>query len=195
MGLFRDQSLETLFITGIALAISCIPTGLPVVVTTLLSLGTRDLAQENAIVKRLPAVETLGSTSAICSDKTGTLTLNKMTAREMVVPGPGNHFRVTGEGYKTEGQILHTGGENMDLDPFLLPMVLCCDAVLAGETLIGDPTEGALLVLGAKGGLDIGQTRRDYPRIAEVPFDSAYKFMATFHNFRDEAGRPVFVVS
>jgi Ca2+-transporting ATPase len=191
MGLFRGESIDSLFITGVALAVASIPTGLPVVVTTLLSLGTRALAEKNAIVKKLPAVETLGSTSSICSDKTGTLTLNKMTAREMAIPGPGNRFRVTGEGYSTDGQILHAGGQNFDLDPFLLPMVLCADASLDGQTLIGDPTEGALIVLAAKGGLDIEETRRTYRRIAEVPFDSEYKFMATFHNFVNAEGRPV----
>jgi Ca2+-transporting ATPase len=142
-------------------------------------------------MKRLPAVETLGSTSAICSDKTGTLTLNKMTAREMVVPGQGNRFKVTGEGYSTQGQILHPGGAEHDLDPYLLPMALCADATLDGEALIGDPTEGALIVLAAKGGLDLDETRRTYPRIAEVPFDAAYKFMATFHNMVDDSGKPV----
>ncbi|MGH2608784.1 MAG: cation-translocating P-type ATPase, partial [Tepidiformaceae bacterium] len=191
LGLIHDESLETLFVTAVALAISCIPTGLPAVVTTLLSMGTRELADQNAIVKRLPAVETLGSTSAICSDKTGTLTLNKMTARQMVIPGPGNRFKVTGEGYSTAGQITHTGGENFDLDDFLLPMILCADATLDGEALIGDPTEGALIVLAAKGGLEIEETRRTYPRIAEVPFDSAYKFMATFHRMHDADGQDV----
>src|SRR5258708_26421253 len=87
LGLARGQEFQALFITGVALAISAIPTGLPAVVTTLYSMGTRTLAGQNAIVKRLPSVETLGSTSAICSDKTGTLTLNKMTAREFSVPG------------------------------------------------------------------------------------------------------------
>ncbi len=191
IGLARDQDLDELFITGIALAVSAIPTGLPAVVTTLLSLGTRVLAERNAIVKRLPAVETLGSTSAICSDKTGTLTLNKMTARELVIPGQENRFKVTGEGYSTQGQIMRPGGAGQNLDPFLLPMILCADATLDGEQLIGDPTEGALVVLAAKGGLDIDETRRTYPRIAEVPFDAAYKFMATFHNMKDEGGKPV----
>jgi len=190
LGLIRGESFDTLFITGVALAVAAIPTGLPAVVTALLSMGTREIARRNAIVKRLPAVETLGSTSAICSDKTGTLTLNKMTAREMAIPGQ-NLFTVTGEGYGIVGEIRHVGGSNIDLDPYLLPMILCADAVLDGEGLIGDPTEGALIVLGAKGGLDVDETRRDIPRIAEVPFDSEYKFMATFHEMTDSGGSPV----
>ncbi|HKF00023.1 MAG TPA: cation-translocating P-type ATPase [Actinomycetes bacterium] len=190
LGLIRDQSFDTLFITGVALAVAAIPTGLPAVVTALLSIGTREIARRNAIVKRLPAVETLGSTSVICSDKTGTLTLNKMTARELVIPGQ-NRFTVSGEGYRTEGEIKHVGGSNFDLDPYLLPMVLCADAVLDGESLIGDPTEGALIVLAAKGGLDVAETRASYPRIAEVPFDSDYKFMATFHEMTGAGGEPV----
>jgi Ca2+-transporting ATPase len=190
LGLLRGESFDTLFITGVALAVAAIPTGLPAVVTALLSLGTREIARRNAIVKRLPAVETLGSTSVICSDKTGTLTLNKMTARELVIPGQ-NRFTVSGEGYGTEGEIKHVGGSRIDLDPYLLPMVLCADAVLDGEALIGDPTEGALIVLGAKGGLDIEETRRTFPRIAEVPFDSEYKFMATFHEMEGANGEPV----
>jgi len=187
LGLIRGDTFDDLFITGVALAVAAIPTGLPAVVTALLSIGTREIADRNAIVKRLPAVETLGSTSVICSDKTGTLTLNKMTAREMVIPGQ-NRFTVSGEGYSTEGEIKHVGGENFDLDPYLLPTVVCADAVLDGEALIGDPTEGALIVLGAKGGLDIDETRRTYPRIAEVPFDSEYKFMATFHEMTGTDG-------
>jgi Ca2+-transporting ATPase len=190
LGLAQGQDFDTLFITGVALAVAAIPTGLPAVVTALLSLGTRELARRNAIVKRLPAVETLGSTSAICSDKTGTLTLNKMTAVEIVIPGQ-NRFTVSGQGYGTDGEISHVGGDNVDLDPCLLPMALCADAVLDGESLIGDPTEGALIVLAAKGGLDLDETRRTYPRVAEVPFDSEYKFMATFHRMTDVKGEPV----
>ena len=189
LGLANGETFDTLFITGVALAVAAIPTGLPAVVTALLSIGTREIARRNAIVKRLPAVETLGSTSAICSDKTGTLTLNKMTARELVIPGH-NRFTVSGEGYAIEGEIKHVGGSNIDLDPYLLPMILFADAVLDGVELIGDPTEGALIVLGAKGGLDIDETRRAYPRIAEVPFDSEYKFMGTFHEMRGVDGAP-----
>jgi P-type Ca2+ transporter type 2C len=190
LGLINGDSFDTLFVTGVTLAIAAIPTGLPAVVTALLSIGTREIARRNAIVKRLPAVETLGSTSAICSDKTGTLTLNKMTAREIGIPGQ-NRFTVSGEGYSTQGEIKHVGGSHFDLDPYLLPTVLCADAVLDGESLIGDPTEGALIVLGAKGGLDIEETRKAYPRIAEVPFDSEYKFMATFHEMTGTDGRSV----
>jgi Ca2+-transporting ATPase len=163
---------------------------MPAVVTTLYSMGTRVLAAQNAIVKRLPSVETLGSVSAICSDKTGTLTLNKMTAREFTIPGQ-NRYKVTGEGYSTEGQLRHAGGASLVLDPVLMPMALCADARLDGENLIGDPTEGALIVLAAKGGIDLEGVRTAYPRVAEVPFDSAYKFMATFHAMNDETGKPV----
>ena len=113
-----------------------------------------------------------------------------MTARELAIPGQ-HRFTVTGEGYATDGRDPHVGGAHIDLDPYLLPMVLCADAVLDGEALIGDPTEGALIVLAAKGGLDIAETRGSYPRIAEVPFDSDYKFMATFHQMTGASGKPV----
>src|SRR5512139_1566870 len=190
MGLRNGDTFQTIFIAGIALAISAIPTGLPAVVTTMYSMGTRALAALGAIVKRLPSVETLGSVSAICSDKTGTLTLNKMTAREFSVPGK-NRYKVTGEGYSTQGQLQHVGGAKIDLDEVLLPMALCADARLDGETLIGDPTEGALIVLAAKGGIDLEGAKQQYPRVAEVPFDSDYKFMATFHNMTNAQGKPV----
>ena len=190
MGLRNGQALDIIFISGVALAVSAIPTGLPAVVTTMYSMGTQALAEQNAIVKRLPSVETLGSVSAICSDKTGTLTLNKMTAREFTIPGQ-NRYKVSGEGYSTQGQLQHVGGAKIDLDEVLLPMALCADARLDGEALIGDPTEGALIVLAAKGGIDLEGARKEYPRVAEVPFDSDYKFMATFHNMTNAQGKPV----
>ena len=189
LGLVRGEDFDTLFLVGISLAIAAIPTGLPAVVTMLLSLGTRQLAEHGAIVKRLRSVETLGSTSAICSDKTGTLTLNQMTARALVVAG--RRFSVDGEGYDTAGQITRVGGSGEGpLEPFMLPMALANDAVIRDGACIGDPTEGALVVLAAKGGLDVEETRRAYPRVAEVPFDAEYKLMATFHEMEDQ-GRTV----
>lgn len=215
IGLYQGNEFGIIFTAGIALAISAIPTGMPAVVTTMYSMGTRVLAAQNAIVKRLPSVETLGSVSAICSDKTGTLTLNKMTAVEFTVPGQ-NRYHVSGEGYGTKGElelrrgipagepwqkgsapystggeVLSAGGPKIDLDEVMLPMALCADARLDGENLIGDPTEGALIVLAEKGGIHVDSARQMYPRVAEVPFDSDYKFMATFHNMTDHAGKPV----
>ena len=190
LGLARDQELDVIFVSGVALAISAIPTGLPAVVTTMYSMGTRALAAMNAIVKRLPSVETLGSVSAICSDKTGTLTLNKMTAVEFTVPGQ-NRYTVRGEGYSTSGEILHAGGSALPLTDVMLPMALCADARLDGEDLIGDPTEGALIVLAEKGGVHVDTAREMFPRVAEVPFDSEYKFMATFHTMDDDSGNEV----
>jgi P-type Ca2+ transporter type 2C len=189
IGLARGEGFDELFLIGISLAIAAIPTGLPAVVTTMLSLGTQALAAKGAIVKRLRSVETLGSTSAICSDKTGTLTLNQMTARQLVVVG--RRYSIEGEGYSTEGTIRRVGGEtDTPLDPFLLPMALANDAAVREGEIVGDPTEAALVVLAAKGGLDVDETRRVYPRVAEVPFDSEYKLMATFHEM-ESGGRKV----
>ncbi len=188
IGLARGEGFDELFLIGISLAVAAIPTGLPAVVTTMLSLGTQALAAKGAIIKRLRSVETLGSTSAICSDKTGTLTLNQMTARQLVVVG--RRFSIEGEGYSFEGAIRRVGGEtDTPLDPFLLPMALANDAVVREGEIVGDPTEAALVVLAEKGGVDVEETRRAYPRVGEVPFDSDYKFMATFHEM--ENGRPV----
>jgi P-type Ca2+ transporter type 2C len=190
LGLWRDQPFDTLFLTAIAFAVSAIPTGLPAVVTTILAAGTSTLAKAGAIVKRLRSVETLGSTSAINSDKTGTLTLNQMTAIQMAVVG--QRFSITGEGYSPIGDITGEAGRGeVPLERYLLPMALCADAVAKDGGLVGDPTEGALVVLAAKGGVDPLLTRERYPRVAEVPFDAAYKFMATFHRMNDETGREV----
>ena len=189
LGLIHGDSFDELFLIGISVAIAAIPTELPAVVTSMLSLGTRALAAKGAIVKRLRSVETLGSTSAICSDKTGTLTLNQMTARQLVLVG--RRYSVDGEGYSTVGRILRVAGEtDTPLDPFLLPMALANDAAVHDGEIVGDPTEAALVVLAAKGGLDVDGTRRVYPRLAEVPFDSAYKLMATFHEM-EEGSRKV----
>jgi Ca2+-transporting ATPase len=188
-GLLRGKDFDDLFLIGISLAIAAIPTGLPAVVTTMLSLGTQALAAKGAIVKRLRSVETLGSTSAICSDKTGTLTLNQMTARQLVVVG--RRYSIEGEGYSTEGKILRVAGDtDTSLEPFVLPMALANDAAVHDGEIVGDPTEAALVVLAAKGGLDVDETRRAYPRLAEVPFDSDYKLMATFHEMEAD-GRKV----
>jgi P-type Ca2+ transporter type 2C len=190
LGLVRGEDFDTLFLVGISLAIAAIPTGLPAVVTVLLSLGTRQLAEQGAIVKRLRSVETLGSTSAICSDKTGTLTLNQMTARELVVAG--RRFSIGGEGYSTTGEISRVGGSgDGPLEPFMLPMALANDAVIRDGACIGDPTEGALVVLAAKGGLDVEETRRVFSRVAELPFDTEYKLMATFHEMDDRGSTVV----
>src|SRR5436190_20132929 len=190
LGLARNTPFDVLFLTAVAFAVSAIPTGLPAVVTTILSAGTQTLAKAGAIVKRLRSVETLGSTSAINSDKTGTLTLNQMTAVEMAVGG--RRFAITGEGYATAGQINRVAGDDLpSLDRYMLPMALCSDAVAKGGGLVGQPTEGALVVLAAKGGVDPVLTRERFPRIAEVPFDAAYKLMATFHRMQDDAGRDV----
>jgi P-type Ca2+ transporter type 2C len=190
IGLWRDTPFNELFLTAVAFSVSAIPTGLPAVVTAILSRGTTQLAAQGAIVKRLRSVETLGSTSAINSDKTGTLTLNQMTAVQMAIVG--RRYAITGEGYSTEGQIARVGGESdVSLDPLLLPMALCADAEVRDGAMVGDPTEGALVVLAAKGGVDPALTREQYPRVATLPFDAAYKLMATFHRMTDASGREV----
>ena len=190
IGLARDTPFDILFLTAISFSVSAIPTGLPAVVTTILTSGTTALAKSGAIVKRLRSVETLGSTSAINSDKTGTLTLNQMTAVQMAVVG--RRYTISGEGYSIEGQITHAGGQpDVPLEGLLLPMALCADAEVRDGALVGDPTEGALVVLAAKGGVDPTLTRERYPRVATLPFDAAYKFMATFHSMENDEGKTV----
>jgi Ca2+-transporting ATPase len=190
LGLYRGVALQELFLSGVAFAVAAIPTALPAVVTAILSKGSTQLAGAGAIMKRLRSVETLGSTSALNSDKTGTLTLNQMTAVQMAVVG--RRYTITGDGYQTTGQINHAGGQpDVPLEQYLLPMALCADAEVRDGQLVGDPTEGALVVLAAKGGVDPGLTRERYPRVATLPFDAAYKMMATFHKMKDDSGKDV----
>ncbi|MDM8083733.1 HAD-IC family P-type ATPase [Cellulomonas cellasea] len=180
LGLLRGVAPADLFLTAVALAVATIPEGLTAVVTFTLAMGAGRLARQGAILKRLSSVETLGSTAHIATDKTGTLTLNQMTARELFAGQ--RLFEVTGEGYSTDGTLEVTGeGPAPDVRRALLGMALASEAVLRDGELVGDPTEGALVVLAAKGGLDVDAARRAWPRVAEIPFDSDRKYMATFH--------------
>jgi Ca2+-transporting ATPase len=179
-GVMRGDPLVQTAMTAIALAVAAIPEGLPAVVTVTLALGMHRMAKRHAIVKKLAAVETLGCTTVICSDKTGTLTMNQMTARALYCHD--RRHAVSGEGYGGEGVIEGAG----DVRHVLLPAALCVDARIKAGELIGDPTEGALLALALKAGLDPDAAAEHLPRIAEIPFDSATKFMATFHHDGDK---------
>ncbi|MBG0567189.1 cation-translocating P-type ATPase [Actinoplanes aureus] len=181
-GIARGQETSTLVLLCVSTAISAIPDGLPTFVQAMLSSGARRLAALKAVVKSLTDVETLGGTTVINSDKTGTLTMNAMTATTMLAGG--QWFRIEGAGYRKTGQILGVaGGQAPDFHRLALGLTLCTDATVADDgTVIGDPTEAAFVVLAAKMGVDAEQTRTAMPRRAEVPFDSEYKFMATFHD-------------
>ena len=148
----------------------------------MLSSGARRLAEPKAVVKSLTDVETLGGTTVINSDKTGTLTMNAMTATQMLAGG--DWFKIEGAGYAKTGAILGVAGAKLpDFRNLALGLVLCTDATVADDgSVIGDPTEAAFVVLAAKMGVDAEETREALPRRAEVPFDSEYKFMATFHD-------------
>jgi P-type Ca2+ transporter type 2C len=189
LGRARGQAWDALFTAAISLAIAAIPEALPTVAQTILSIGGTDLAKRNAIVKDLPSVETLGFTSAINSDKTGTLTMNQMTAVEVVTAA--DRYTISGTGYSMEGRVHHAVGAAAGIEDAILPYVVASDATLVDGKVVGDPTEGALLVLGHKAGLDIDGTRERLPRLATLPFDPTYKLMATFNSATDAAGRPV----
>ncbi|MCF6736998.1 HAD family hydrolase [Blastococcus sp. KM273129] len=191
IALLRGESLGELALSAVALAVATVPEGLPAVLALTLALGVARMARRGAIVKRLASVETLGSATVICSDKTGTLTLNQMTARALSFAG--RRVRIDGEGYAPRGALVDeaTGQPAQDVHTLLAPLVLCSDATLSPGTdsrpgIVGDPTEGALVVAAAKSGISALTLRTAYPRIAELPFDSARKFMATVH---DEGGR------
>lgn len=186
-----------MFLAVVGLAVAAIPEGLPAVVTIVLAIGTRIMAQNHAIIRRLPAVETLGSVTVICSDKTGTLTRNQMTAVQVILPE--ETLSVTGGGYRPEGAF-YLGDLAVDpvrhepLRALARCAMLCNDAQLRPNPgsdstndwqVVGDPTEGALLTLAHKAGLDPLTLAAELPRVDTLPFDSAHRFMATLHHDRD----------
>ena len=188
LGVLRGHPWLEMLIWGISLAVAAVPESLPAVVTGALAIGTTRMARKNAIVKRLPAVETMGCTTVICTDKTGTLTKNEMTVRRLFLDG--EMIEVSGSGYEPSGAF---GIGNAVVSPEDHPVLaeiariamLCNDAALEENdgvwTVRGDPTEGALLVLGRKAGLDPEALPREFPRVAEIPFSSDVKRMSTFH--------------
>ncbi len=191
LSLLRGTPLADTLLESVALAVAAIPEGLPAVVTVTLAVGTSQLAKRGAIVKRLASVETLGATSVICSDKTGTLTMNQMTVRELWAGG--RHYDVSGEGYSVTGEITRDGTPAADEVVGLLTAVARCNDSHIDDSgkVLGDPMEGALLVVAAKGGVDPEATRAAAPRLAEVPFDSTLKLMATFHEEQPDQWGPL----
>jgi P-type Ca2+ transporter type 2C len=188
IGYWRGFDLYTLFLTAVAAAVSFIPEGLPAIVTIVLAIGVQRMARRNAIVRKLPAVEALGSATVVCTDKTGTLTKNQMTVQTCVTPE--RSYQITGEGYRPEGEFLSEGDrvnplEEADLEFLLQVAALCNDARLVEEEgqwrIVGDPTEGALTVASLKAGIAIPELQERYPRVNEVPFNSEFKYMATLH--------------
>jgi len=193
--LWRGHPPSEMFMMVVALAASAIPEGLPTIMTITLALGVRRMAERHAIVRHLPAVETLGSVTVICSDKTGTLTCNEMTVQRVVT---GLHvFEVSGAGYAPEGGF-HLAGmavspdDYPELSQIARAVVLCNDARLGrrddGWKLHGDPTEGALLTLALKAGLDPAAERRNLPRTDAIPFESEHRLMATLHHDHECSG-------
>ena len=187
LGLFHGMELFDIFMTSVSLAVAAIPEGLTVVVTVVLAMGMQKMVKCNAIIKRLSAVETLGSTTVICSDKTGTLTQNKMTIQKMY--DASGHYNVSGTGYSPEGAITDEAGNTPAVFPDRLieGALLCNDATYdpANQTIIGDPTEGAMVVLAHKHGMKKAEWEAKYPRLQEIPFDSDRKLMSTFHRIGD----------
>jgi Ca2+-transporting ATPase len=188
-GWLRGMELLEIFMISISLAVAAVPEGLTAVVTIVLAMGVTRMSERNAVVRRLPAVETLGTVTVICSDKTGTLTKNEMTVTSIYTDG--QLFGVTGIGYDPEGAFLDASGEkivplaNRNMMWMLMGGILDSDARLVeredGWAIIGDPTEGALVVASAKAGLRQADLEQEYPRLAEIPFDSGRKMMTTFY--------------
>ena len=189
MGMLRGQPLLEMFIFGIALAVAVVPEALPAVVTVSLAIGVQRMAKRNALVRRLPAVETLGSTSVICSDKTGTLTRDEMTARKLYTPE--RTLTISGSGYEPEGEFSLEGPAvelSQQETELLRAAALVSDAHLVrddahgGWHIKGDPTEGAMIVAAAKAGLQKDDLDLQFPRIGEIPFTSETKRMTTLHS-------------
>ncbi len=188
LGLLRGHEWVDMLMFAVAVAVSAIPEGLPAVISVTLALGVRRMARRNAIIRRMSAVETLGSTTVICSDKTGTITENQMTVRRLWAGG--ETFKVSGDGYQPEGELRSEGdvtaGERSHaLDRLLRIGAQSNNAELKEEggrwNIEGNPSEGALLTVAVKAGLDIGSMRKDGQRLAEIPFSSNAKYMATLH--------------
>ncbi len=199
VGLLRRQDAVETFTAAIALAVGAIPEGLPAAVTITLAIGVARMARRRAVVRRLPAVETLGSTTVICTDKTGTLTENQMSVR--LIRTADTTVEVTGSGYSPDGELISADGAPVAIDAdtalrwSLLAAACCNDAALSHENgrwdVIGDPTEGAMLVVALKAGLDPERLAERLPRIAALPFSSERRYMATMH--RDDDGYVVLV--
>ena len=201
LGLYRGQPLLEMFIFGIALAVAVVPEALPAVVTISLAIGVQRMVKRNALIRRLPAVETLGSVSVICSDKTGTLTKDEMTVRKIFVAG--RMIEVSGSGYEPHGRFSLDGNliePSQSLTILLTAAALASDAYLQGPVdrgsssadafdwhIKGDPTEGALIVAAAKAGLDKAELDARFPRIGEIPFTSETKRMTTLHASNGDA--------
>ncbi|MFZ5564807.1 MAG: cation-transporting P-type ATPase [Thermodesulfobacteriota bacterium] len=189
VGVLRGQNLVEMFMASVALAVGAIPEGLPAAITITLAIGVSRMARRNAIIRKLPAVETLGSTMVICSDKTGTLTQNQMTVQDVVAGG--RRYAVSGSGYAPEGVITPVAGgpdpgSNVALAELLKAGLLCNDSTLKSTDerwrVEGDPTEGALITAAMKAGYDPRQMEGEMPRIDTIPFESARQYMATLHD-------------
>ncbi|WP_027858527.1 cation-transporting P-type ATPase [Marinobacterium jannaschii] len=192
--LLRDYPSSDMFLAAVGLAVAAIPEGLPAIITITLAIGVRRMAQRNAIIRRLPAVETLGAVSVICSDKTGTLTCNEMTVRTIATPD--GDFELSGSGYDSHGAISRDGQElGAEEAPLLAALlqagVLCNDASLqtteTGPRVNGDPMEAALLVAAVKGGLAPQAESHHYPRRDLIPFESQHRFMASLHHSHQQS--------
>ncbi len=180
----RGAPAKEMLLNATALAVAAIPEGLPAVITVTLAVGTSQLAKRGAIVKRLASVETLGATTVICSDKTGTLTLNQMTARRLHTAG--TSYNISEDGATPAEPIRRDPHQpNTELQGLLWVCALCNDATVTDAKAVGDPTETALVVLARKGGVDVDAERLARPRLGEIPFNSAAKYMATFHHAGD----------